>query len=430
MIIKALPTQEKVIETVRTAKPRSINIINYVGGLGSGKTFLGALITACYIASYPNSKVCMVGPTLALVRDNTFTQMCKFLKEINVDILNVNKDKTMFETSNGCSVMLTHGQSYKQLLTYEFNFIDVEEASKISNSVLKQIQGRLRFTNENAPLILLTHTNPPGSTNHYTLKSGKLFLGSSYENVNLPDGYIEELSKNMTAEEKEKFINSKISPSLDDALISNYDPIELKCSPTDLEIEDYADVFVTCDFNYSPQCWYSGIITKDERFIFRDEHLNLRSNTRNQAEGVICYLLDKYPGIKRIILYGDSAGAFNQRLDNDYLVISEVATKYNLDVEMRVLPGNPRITQRLSIFRTRVKDNRYKFNLDNMQKTNYVFENTRMDITTGKCLAPTKQELEVDPDLIYTPHAIDAVSYLMYYEEHTKDYKNNETRII
>lgn len=55
-----------------------------------------------------------------------------------------------------------------------------------------------------------------------------------------------------------------------------------------------------------------------------------------------------------------------------------------------------------------------------MKKTNYVFENTRLDLTSGKILIPTKQELEIEPDLIYTPHAIDAISYLMYYEEHTK----------
>ena len=80
MYIDLLPTQQKVFEQVRSAKERSINIINYVGGLGSGKTFLGALITACYIYSYPNSKVCMVGPTIPLIKDNTFAQCIKFLK--------------------------------------------------------------------------------------------------------------------------------------------------------------------------------------------------------------------------------------------------------------------------------------------------------------------------------------------------------------
>ena len=55
-----------------------------------------------------------------------------------------------------------------------------------------------------------------------------------------------------------------------------------------------------------------------------------------------------------------------------------------------------------------------------MIKTNYVFENTRLDLTTGKIVNSTKQELEVDPDLIYCPHAVDAISYLMYYEEHTQ----------
>ena len=56
-----------------------------------------------------------------------------------------------------------------------------------------------------------------------------------------------------------------------------------------------------------------------------------------------------------------------------------------------------------------------------MKKTNYVFENTRIILNSGKILEPTKQELEIEPDLIYTPHTIDAVSYLMYYNEHTKE---------
>lgn len=420
MRVKLLPTQSQVTETIRTAEPEAITIINYVGGLGSGKTFIGALDCAAYIASYPNSKICMIGPTLSLVRDNTFLQCVKFLNNMGISVDSINKEKTMYMTSNGCSIMITHGQTYKQLLTYEFNYIDVEEASQISNSVLKQVQGRLRYRLKDAPLILLTHTNPPGSTNHFTLKSGKLFLASSFENVHLPKGYLENLSKNMTHEEKEKFINSKISPSLDDALVPNYDPLKVKMPQGVENIID--EIFITCDFNYSPQCWYSGYKTVDGRFIFDTEHLNLRSNTQSQAETVFSYLLDKYPALQKVYVYGDSAGAFNQRLDNDYLVIDTVASKLNLETELRVLPGNPRVAKRLSVFKRCIETDKYKFNLDEMRKTDYVFENTRLDLNSGKVLVPTKQELEIDPDLIYCPHAVDAISYLMYFEEHTKDY--------
>lgn len=417
MYIKLYPTQIKVCNQIRYAENRRIKIINYVGGLGSGKTFLGALMTACYIYSYPNSKVCMVGPTIPLVKDNTFEQMIKFLKVLGIEIEALNKEKTMYLCSNGTTVMITHGASYKQLLTYEFNFIDVEEASKISNSVLKQVQGRLRYVNGDAPLILLTHTNPPGSTNHYCLKSGITYLGSSYENKSLPEGYIDELSKNMTAEEKEKFINSKITPALDDALISNYDPIELKIPSLELPT-DYK-VFVTCDFNYSPMCWYSGIHTPDDKFYFLNEHLNLRINTKEQAQRVFEYILDKY-NVNTIEVYGDSAGAFNQRLDNDYVVMDDVASRLGIQLNLNILPSNPRVTQRLSIFRAYIKKDKYKFNLDEMKKTSFVFENTRIDLPTGKIINPSKQELDIEPDLIYTPHAVDAISYLMYFIEHTK----------
>lgn len=418
MLAELLPTQTKVIQHVRYAPEREITILNYVGGLGSGKTWLGALITACYINTYPMSKVCMIGPTIPLVKDNTMAKCFDFLKVLGQEPVALNKEKTMWICPNGTTIMITHGMKYSQLLTYEFNYIDVEEASKISNSVLKQVQGRLRYVNGNAPLILLTHTNPPSSTNHYTLKSGKVFTASSYENKYLPKGYIEELSKNMTHEEKEKFINSKISPSLDDALISNYDPLEVKLSEVDIPKEDF-QVFLTCDFNYSPQCWYTGVVTSDKRFLFLEEHLNLSTTTEKQAQDVIEHLIDKY-AIERLLVYGDSAGAFNQRLDNDYVVIDKVARKLGVKIQLKVLQGNPRIPQRLSIFKGCVKSDKYKFNLDAMKKTNYVFENTRLDLTSGKILIPTKQELEIEPDLIYTPHAIDAISYLMYYEEHTK----------
>ena len=422
MLVNLYKTQTKVFKDVMNATPRAITIINYVGGLGSGKTFLGALLTACYIYSYPNSKILMVGPTIPLVKDNTFATMCNFLKILGIEILNTNKEKTMWLTSNNCTVMISHGMTYKQLLTYEFNYIDVEEASKISNGVLKQIQGRARYVNGNAPIILVTHTNPPSTTNHYTLKSGITYIGSSYENESLPDGYIDNLSKNMTAEEKEKFINGKITPALDNALITNYDPLEVKLSSSE-NLADYKNVFVTCDFNYSPQCWYSGIVTNDERFLFLDEHLNLRSNTESQATAVFEYLLDKYNGLKDIVIYGDAAGAFNQRLDNDYIVMDNVAAKLGLNLEVRVMPTNPRVTQRLSIFRAHIKGDKYKFNLDKMRKTDYVFENTKVDVSTGKIVVPSKQELEIEPDLIYTPHAVDAISYLMYYEEHFRQYK-------
>lgn len=419
MRIKLLPTQTKVCETIRQSKPATINILNYVGGLGSGKTFIGALMSAAYISSYPNSKVLMIAPTISLVRDNTFQQAKKLLATVNITVDSTNKEKTMFMTSNGCTIMLTHGQTYKQLLTYEFNYIDVEEASQISNSVLKQVQGRLRYRNGDAPLILLTHTNPPGSTNHFTLKSGKLFLSSSYENIHLPENYIENLSKNMTKEEREKFINSKITPSLDDALIPNYDPIKIKI-PNGIEYEP-EEIFITCDFNYSPQCWYVGIKTNTGQFFYVSEHLNLRSSTEKQAETIFNWIMDNYPQFKKIYVYGDSAGAFNQRLDNDYVTIEKVASHLGLDIEMRVLPGNPRVNKRLSILKRCIETDKYKFNLDEMKKTDFVFENSRLDLNTGKILTPTKQELEIDPNLIYCPHAVDAISYLMYFEEHIKE---------
>lgn len=415
MIIDLLPTQTDVSEAIRNAKPATINLLNYVGGLGSGKTFIGALMLAAYVASYSNSKLLMIAPTLALVRDNTFQKAKEFLKTLEITVDSINKEKTLFITSNGCTIMLSHGQTYKQLLTYEFNYIDVEEASQISNSVLKQVQGRLRYRNGDAPLILLTHTNPPGSTNHYTLKSGKVFIASSYENKHLPEGYIESLARNMTKEEREKFINSKITPALDDALIPNYEPLNLKIPNVPYKIEE---VFITCDFNYNPQCWYFGVKTTNGQFYYLQEFLNLRSATIKQSETIFSYILDNYPDFKTIYVYGDSAGAFNQRLDNDFVTIEKVATSMGLDIEMRVLPGNPRVNKRLSIFRKCLETDKYKFNLDEMKKTDFVFENSRLDLNTGKILNPTKQELEIDPNLIYCPHAVDAISYLMYYEEH------------
>ena len=101
--------------------------------------------------------------------------------------------------------------------------------------------------------------------------------------------------------------------------------------------------------------------------------------------------------------------------------MDDVANQLGIKLDLKILPSNPRVTQRLSIFRTQIKKHNYKFNLDHMKKTNFVFENTRIDLGTGKILNPTKQELEIEPDLIYTPHAIDAISYLMYYNEHTKE---------
>ena len=158
----------------------------------------------------------------------------------------------------------------------------------------------------------------------------------------------------MTAEEKDKFINSKITPALDDALISNYDPLEVKLTNTELFYPN-CKVFVTCDFNYSPMCWYSGLIDEQGNFRFLDEHLNLRINTASQARGVFEYLIDKY-NCSNIIVYGDSAGAFNQRLDNDYIVMDNVATELGLKLDLKILPSNPRVTQRLSIFSSTRRD--------------------------------------------------------------------------
>lgn len=416
MELDLLPTQEDILFELITAPNKKTKIISYVGGLGSGKTFIGTLAAGMFSKLYPESNMMYLAPSLQMAKDVTLPYLFKRWDEQGLTYEHLNKDKTLYLLSNGTKMWVTHGTGYSHFLTYEFNYIGVEEASKISNTVLKQAQGRLRYNKTGSPLIMLPHTNPPSSTNHFSLKAGQLFIASSRENTHLPEDYIENLCKNMTKEERDKFIDGKIGASIDSALIRDYDKWDIDYS-NEIKLEEIKNVFIACDFNFTPQCWTSGVELNNGTFVFLNEHYVLSTSTREHAINVFTFLLNKYPGIKEIDVYGDSSGDFNQRIDNDYTIMDDEAFKLKLDLNIKILSHNPPIAKRLSVFKRLIKTQQYKFNIKNMKKTDFVFENTTIDIQTGKFEIPTKKDIEMEPDLVYIPHAIDGISYLMYYQD-------------
>jgi predicted phage terminase large subunit-like protein len=170
----------------------------FIGGIGSGKTYAGAVKALMYAAEHPNTIGAVVAPTYRLLRDATL----RVSEDVFGDAIDVkNFSDFRFVLKNGSEILYRTASNPDRLRGPNLHWVWIDEAAYVSRKTFDILLGRLRAPG--APNRLWLTTTPRGFDWIYRLyKEGKLSAhrASTTSNIFISPEYAERLRENYTAE--------------------------------------------------------------------------------------------------------------------------------------------------------------------------------------------------------------------------------------
>ena len=183
--------------------------VAFVGGLGSGKTWSGAIKTILYAMRYQKCLMLVAAPTYRQLRDSTMREFFKLLP--NEMVQNYNKSEYELSLKNGTEILFRSLENYDSIRGIEFAYIWIDEANLISHKAWQVTVGRLR--QPGFPHVCCVTTTPRGRTDNWLysefvtkpLKNKKLsrntYHARTRDNVqNVGEGYIYDLEVTYTGD--------------------------------------------------------------------------------------------------------------------------------------------------------------------------------------------------------------------------------------
>lgn len=181
----------------------------FVGGLGSGKSWSGAMKTILFAIANPGCLMLVCAPTYRQMRDSTMREFFKLLP--NELIENFNKSEYELKLKNGTEILFRSLENYESVRGVEVAFIWIDEANLVSWKAWRVCVGRLR--QPGYPHRSCITTTPRGKKhnwvyNEYVEKpaanpqlSRKVYHGRTRDNIkHVGPEYIEDLEATYTGE--------------------------------------------------------------------------------------------------------------------------------------------------------------------------------------------------------------------------------------
>lgn len=114
----------------------------FVGGLGSGKSWSGAVKTTLYAMAYPGALILICAPTYRQLRDSTLRE---FLKVMPAELIeSFNKSEYEMKLRNGTEILFRSLENFETIRGVEIAFLWIDEANLVSVKAWRVAVGRLR----------------------------------------------------------------------------------------------------------------------------------------------------------------------------------------------------------------------------------------------------------------------------------------------
>lgn len=430
MDIKLLPKQWEVFHPIEDV---DYDIRLYQGGVGSGKTFLGALKGLQVMHDNPGCTWLVAADTLVRLKITTCESYQELLNDAGI-VYRYNKtDRIIYIPEWGNSRVIFKGVD-DPLSLRSVNAIGahIEEASLITETAYLEVLGRLRQAQGRNTIQVLLTTNPQAQKgwlhDHFVENAGieeveirggkavfsrRRVIARTIDNpyisnafiASLKASYDPELFKIMVYGEDGDYTRGLVSSSFSDLNI-----IETEYKP-DLKIH------LSCDFNVDPMSWTLSHRYNGEYHFFDEiviENTNIDECVREFAR--------RYPTHSSgVVINGDASGN-NRDVRTEQvggtsftqMVNSFNRLAYPSQVKVDVRQKNPPPADRTAAWNAMV------CNADGVRR---VFihprckwliwncHNLKYKEGTGQIDEPTVKDIEKDPKLKFTKHVWDAASY-------------------
>lgn len=330
-----------------------------VAGLGSGKSFAGALKT-CIKLIENKGAVAYYLPTVPLIRQVGHVIFEDALNLLKIEY-NLNKTFNDIVTEHG-TIHLRSLEVPKSIIGYSISYACVDEIDSLPVDKAKQcvtkIYGRIRLPDAKGINQLDFVGSPEGffylHKNFVKEKTDdkRLIHAVTWDNTFLDEQYARKMLSVYTESELQAYRDGKFINLRSGSVYTGFDREKNR---TSREIRNTDDtLLIGLDFNYG-NCSFVAGIYEDKKLQILDEGIGIL-NTYQMVE----VLKARYPG-KRLIIHPDSSGANN----------STSSTWSDIDIlknhfKVAYLRSNPAVMERVN-------------------RVNLFFEKVQLVINVNKC---------------------------------------------
>jgi len=398
----------------------------YIGGYGSGKTYIGclkALALALRNAPLPGG---FVEPTSSNLRDIAIPMFNELLESAFKGQIphewrySPYPNLTLFpKTQWATEIWLRSGDKPESLKGPNLAWAGVDEIARIRKEIWGVVVSRVRHPGARQRQAFATGTPDEYWVAEYweeePQEGYELFRASSLENIFLDDEYIRSLRMSHSEEELARVIDGQFVRGGIGRVYKAFarDTHVRDTSPhnPDGRLSRSLPLCLTCDFNIDPCIWlvaqcHGGVI------YFADEIVGHNTDTVEMAEA----FLEKYRGWNTIV-YGDAAGKSKTTAasKSDYELLKRIGLR-----QQSIPPGNPAVKDRVNALNAKLKGGDGKTRL-------YVHPDCQELIKDFEWV--TWQGSMLDKRDSERTHASDAAGYLIHREYPIRRPKPPTTRV-
>lgn len=422
---------DKQTEFMQIPHNNPLDVAIYQGGYGSGKTWCGALLGIMLARKYPKSKGLVGAKEYELVRKTTLVAYLEHLEALGYKEkvhYTYNKVDKVIKFKNGSEILFSQLDDPEKFKSLNLHWAEIEEASQVDDSSIKQLIGRLRNTYrgktwEDFRYRLFGHTNPQPNKGwiHERFVENKkenfrLIIAPTTNNVYLPEHFVQSLKENFDEEYYRINVLGEFGDYNSGLVVKGFSDDNIKkinyCPDLPLHL--------SCDFNVDPMMWV--VAHKDDECAYYFDEIVVENTSTEQC---IKEFLRRYPEHRaEIIINGDTSGdnRSTQSEFTNYAIIRRELYNHGYDkkqVKFKLRDYNPPILNRIAAFNARVKNSKGERRLFvDKEKCKYLLKNIyNLKYKEGTSIidAPTIHSLTKDRSKKFMGHIFDAASYLTEY---------------
>lgn len=321
----------------------------YVGGFGSGKTFVGCLDLLMFAGKHPGVIQGYFGPTYPSIRDifyPTFEEAAEMMG-FRVDIKESNKEAHLFRNGRYYGTVICRsmdkpssiiGFKIARALVDEIDTLPKDKARKAWNKII----ARLRLVIPGVENGIGVTTTPEGFLFVYSAfaedpkPSYSMVQASTYENADyLPPDYIESLIETYPDELIQAYIRGQFVNLTSGTVYKGYNRIKNR---TDAVIKEKEPLRIGMDFNVTNM---SAVV-----YVVRDGIWHAVNELKGifDTPAMIATILEKWPE-HSISVYPDASGKSRKSVDAS---ISDIALLRQAGFDVRAKDSNPRVKDRIN----------------------------------------------------------------------------------
>ncbi len=339
----------------------------FVGGYGSGKTFVGCLDLLCFAGKHPRVAQGYFAPSYPAIRDifyPTFEEAA-YLLEFRTEIHVSNKEADIYRGRWWYGKIICRsmdkpssiiGYKIARALVDEIDVLDTIKASE----AWRKIIARLRLKVDGVVNGVGVTTTPEGFRFVHSMfaddpkNSYSMVQASTYENAhNLPDDYIPSLLETYPDELVAAYVRGEFVNLTSGTVYNSYDRIAHRSGET---MNDKEGLRIGMDFNVTNM---SAVV-----YVVRDEVWHAVDELKwiYDTPAMIDSIKERYPG-RHIIIYPDASGKSRKSVNAS---TSDIALLEAAGMVVYANASNP-------------------FVKDRVQATNAAFEKGRLLINDKMC---------------------------------------------